>query len=244
MNNNVFTLKDANSVFQKLATDERLPHALIGRCEERREAMIGIMLDELHVPIENIGRVLVISEPHNGFIVPRPDAVIGKKRYEDKSWVERSISINNKREKGIPLSEEDEKTLKENTIDWSFHTAVTLKSYNPFLEQDVEMVIDPHMNPTRMLNMSEFTSYLKRHTLGEATVDVSSVLEPNVMLLRKYGQTVLHWNSDPETVKDEKSQLLTSLARTTETLRQQGLLGSDYIQKWQELNEWSTGPAI
>lgn len=206
--------------------------------------MIGIMLDELHVPIENIGRILVISEPHKGFIVPRPDAVMGEKRYEDADWVDRSVGIGRQRRKGKALSKDDQEFFKANTIDWSFHTAVTLKSYNPFLEQDVEMVIDPHMNPTRMLTMGEFTSHLKNSTLGNATVDVSSLLNPNLRLLRKHGQTVLHWDSDPDTVRDEKKAVLASLAWSADTLRQQGLLGVDYVNKWQQLNEWSTSPQI
>jgi len=244
MHFSAFTLQDANAVFQALASDERLPHALIGHCDDRREAMIGIMLDELHVPLENIGRILVVPERGKGFVVPRPYAVIGENRYEDPGWVERNIRIREQRAKGIELSDDDKKALRENTIDWAFHTAVTLKSYNPFLDQEVEMVIDPHINPTRMLTMGEFTSHLKRHTLGNTVVDVSPLLAPNLTLLYRYGHAPVHWNGAAEKTGDQKSRILSSLAEFAGLLREKGLLGAGYIKKWQELNEWSTGPAL
>ncbi len=239
----VYTLKDATAAFKSLATDDRLPHALMGRCEDRREAMIGIMLDELKVPRENIGRIVVVAEPFKGIVVPRPDRIIGPKRYEEAAWLKKQIEVHQALLSGKELSEKDSKDFDAQHVDWSFHTAVTIKCYNPFMEEDVVMVIDPHLNPTRLITAHEFNTHLQRHSQGHLTSDISPLDEPNTALLRARGG-FHQWNNNAADIREDKDKILKSLEWPSDILRQQGLLGQGYIDAWQAMRDWSQTPGL
>lgn len=237
----LFTIADAKAVFSKLLVDERIPYALTNSCEKRREIMIGIMLTEMGVPKENLGRILVRPKDatFHSITTLRPDVMLNDRVYLDDAKTKRRIKAQSP---GFlaHLEPDISSEYAKDTMRWPFHTAVTVKFYNPSLKESVEMVMDPHINPTRMLTIPEFVDYLARRC-GGAKMDVehASLQQECPLMSQAAHGGITDWNCTKDEMSAKVSNLLQDLEGKIQLLRQQGLLGAAFIAKWEHMHDFA-----